>query len=705
MGFLDDKIGDVNKGLDALTGGNAAGGGAAEKVRYELDIPLDGDDQSSGTPVGKDASGGKANAVDTGIPVEFIHFSQVHHDSGHVFPHNKISPPDLPEAPEGHAIMFRDALQREAIMMHGFISSSLVVVKEATASQGGLQDVANMAGSLLGGGGGAKPPDPSKLDGFLDDLKSAADVVKPISITYPNTHDTGKKFHETRNKYIEFCDSLNAYYLKPPQENPAESMAKGVIANVPGIGKWINIIMRYAFKLQDVYLAVFLQIREDHERNIELAAHQLTIDAIKGKYAQYNLVYPVWFKKPESQTPVAPTGGGSNPFKPITDAVKSVTDEADSIKKDIYGFFGKNGEPEETPGSSQLGEIFGKMRGAAKDTSDAKQPPTTSESICSALDATLSDVGGLPKVMRSIVAKVNDANLGLLEEVYRRLMAVGMTDEIDAALLLEAGRRHLSGLVVDTAMDFAKGFMSGIPTGIHAQGMNLSAEDLLKKQIYEHLSKYTEPILKIAIGDLTGQMEAARKKAQAEKAQTMEVLLGRLPWLTALMFRNTFFPIWNLVVEEVFGKAAAPLKEALKAVNEPINKAKDTVDDIAEKKRKAEAVKKVADEQGLQAGTSGRNTDAYDHAMNDETPEGKAREEERARQKEAEEKKGELDEFYKKNDKEEKFPVTGREADGEGLPVTEEIASVVADPSPADSAASPPAGSPVPALPAAVPSF
>ena len=292
--------------------------------------------------------------------------------------------------------------------------------------------------------------------------------------------------------------------------------------------------MRYAFKLPDIYLAVFLQIRQDHERGIELAAHQITIDAIKSKYEKHNLTYAVWFKKPESQTP--PTGGN-----PITGAIQSVETEADSIKKDIYGFFGKDGEPDETPGSPNLGVIFGKLRGAAKDTSDAKQPPTAADSICAALYATLSDVGSLPNVMRSIVSKVNDANLALLEEVYRRLMGVGMTDEIDAGMLLEAGRRHLSGLVVDTAMDFAKGFMKGIPTSAHGFGVDLSAEDLLKKQIYDHLSKYTEPILKIAIGDLAGQMEASRKKAKAENAPTMEVLLGRLPWLTALMFRNTFF--------------------------------------------------------------------------------------------------------------------------------------------------------------------
>ena len=31
MGFLDDKISDVNKGLDALTGGAAGGSGAGGK--------------------------------------------------------------------------------------------------------------------------------------------------------------------------------------------------------------------------------------------------------------------------------------------------------------------------------------------------------------------------------------------------------------------------------------------------------------------------------------------------------------------------------------------------------------------------------------------------------------------------------------------------------------------------------------------------
>lgn len=209
---------------------------------------------------------------------------------------------------------------------------------------------------------------------------------------------------------------------------------------------------------------------------------------------------------------------------------------------------------------------------------------------------------------------------------------------------------------------------------MNVQGMNLDAGDLLKKQIYERLSKYTEPILKIAIGELAGQMEASRKKAKEGKAQTMEVFLGRLPYFTALMFRNTFFPIWNIVVEEVFGAVSPALKDALKAVNEPINKVKDRVDDTAEKKRRAEAVKDKALSEGMNAGTGGTNLDEYGEVMDTETPEGKARRE--AREK-ADREKNELDQYYKANDKDAEFPVTGREADGEGLEVTEEIPTVL----------------------------
>ena len=61
------------------------------------------------------------------------------------------------------------------------------------------------------------------------------------------------------------------------------------------------------------------------------------------------------------------------------------------------------------------------------------------------------------------------------------------------------------------------------------------------------------------MGDLASKLDAIRSTAQAQKAVSMEVYLGRLPYLEALLFRNTFFPMWDLLVQQVFGKATGPL--------------------------------------------------------------------------------------------------------------------------------------------------
>jgi hypothetical protein len=101
------------------------------------------------------------------------------------------------------------------------------------------------------------------------------------------------------------------------------------------------------------------------------------------------------------------------------------------------------------------------------------------------------------------------------------------------------------------------------------------------------LIHYVDPIIEYTIGDLAGQMEASRKKAEENDAQTMEVLLGRLPWLTALMFKNTFFPIWNLVVEKVFENISPQIAKVVSAVNGVFETAKNAVDTANDYKNRA----------------------------------------------------------------------------------------------------------------------
>ena len=203
------------------------------------------------------------------------------------------------------------------------------------------------------------------------------------------------------------------------------------------------------------------------------------------------------------------------------------------------------------------------------------------------------------------------------------------------------------------------------------------------------LNYFDDTVTYLTIGDLAGQIEASRKTAEKEKAATMEVLLGRLPWMVSLMFRNTFFPMWNLVAEEVFGTIAPPLKSALKEINSVLNKAKDGVDKVSEYKRRGEKVKDDAEKTKDDAssmsvslqdqGDLKKLKDDVDKTKDDantETDEGKARQAERDK---AEQEKNALDDFYKDNDKDKNFPVSARVADGEGVKVEEEIPSVLPD--------------------------
>jgi hypothetical protein len=473
----------------------------------------------------------------------------------------------------------------------------------------------------------------------------------------------------------------------------------------------------------DMYLAAYLELRKDHERNIELAVHKLTIQAIKGNYAKHLPVYPVWFKKPkdekadekkdEKYADKAPEF-----LKPIAGKADDAKEKAGQIANDIYEFAGGKNKPEATPGSDIIGAVFTKLAGGANKESTEDAPPTGSESIIKGLDATLSDIGGVPNFMKRVIAEVNQANLGLLEEVFRRLMAKEAGAEIDSRLLLESGRAHLThkfttlftklimGMIGDSVptpnMDVQGQKLTGEKSeddyAMNVGGKKLSAKELLAKQLNDKLGKYVEPIIQQTIGDLAGQLEASRKKAETEKAQTMEVFLGRLPWLTAMMFRNTFFPMWNLVAEEVFGSVAAPLKSALQAVNGGINKAKDNVDKAAEYNRRAKKLgddaTKLKDDSQKKLGTDkegqenirqlGTDVNQGRSDATDETEEGKKRREEREA---ADKEKQALNEFYEENDKDKEFPITARIIEGQGKKVAEEVESVLEAPKPATATA------------------
>jgi hypothetical protein len=77
------------------------------------------------------------------------------------------------------------------------------------------------------------------------------------------------------------------------------------------------------------------------------------------------------------------------------------------------------------------------------------------------MDTAMQDIHGIPEFVKKVMTKINDANLGLLEEVYARIMATGASGTIESQYLVEAGRRHLSKKIVAIMGDLAGGLLPG----------------------------------------------------------------------------------------------------------------------------------------------------------------------------------------------------------------------------------------------------
>jgi len=155
----------------------------------------------------------------------------------------------------------------------------------------------------------------------------------------------------------------------------------------------MQVVQRFLFKMFDIYLAVYLELRRNqdpekkddslmsHERNIERASHWLTIDAIKTNYETYELTFPIWFKK--SPAPEDGGGGGDpgQPFAAVVDKVnevkKDVEKKVDEVRKTSTTLPAPIQEPEETPGTAQMKAVFAILKGSQKKDSAAPPGPPT----------------------------------------------------------------------------------------------------------------------------------------------------------------------------------------------------------------------------------------------------------------------------------------------------------------------------------------
>lgn len=617
MGLMD-SVGSALDSVSSALGGAKKGPGAGdEPLSFCKGENLGSGDQDTG---GSYARGGGLGVANVGKVTEFIHFGYVHPDYSDKFGHDKLQDDvnqDLAQSTGAHAIMFRGALEREALLLNGFISACKSVLDECAGDKGAAGELMSAASDLLGGGGGkADTPTAADCGAFSQAVAAAAGKIKGDSVAYKDIHQAGI---DLRQAYLNYRAFLKKLTQKP------SGGGGGLLSGLPavggllpgGMGDIVNIIQGIAFKTFDIYKNLFANIAMSQEPKVAAACRHISVKAIQGRFSP---IFPVWFPKPESAKDNK--GGGND--KPtgigfVDDAygkAKGVKEDAERDVKAVKDFI--DGAPQkECPGDPFIDQAFGTQ---PPDPKDKEEPPKPQKAIADLIVSAFKNAipaDSLPGFLETIISEVSAMNAEFLREVYRVLMRSDPSQAIDKEALHGAARKRLLQKLINllvsqvSVLNKIKNFSAGVQSVDVSPGKFMDrGEDYLS----EKLAPAIDPILSIAIDNLGEKLEGARGKAHSAKAMTMEVYFGMFPWMLTLMFRDTFFPIWDLVVKETFGRLGGPLGGALSSADKFRKGSKGILDDVRDVTKKAEALKK-ASEQGLQVGTGGSNIDEYKKAL------------------------------------------------------------------------------------------
>ena len=608
MSFVSDALSTVSSALSGPAAAPAAAVPDSTPLYFKGDTIGQAPDGVGGAYPPNDKG-----AHDTGKVIELIHFGFVHPDYSTNFVHEKsiqddgdAQLPQVPATPGSRAVMYRGALERETLLLSGFVASTQTVLQEREKNEGagGLSgDAGQMIGaavsaasSLLGGGGSPAPGSgavqSSDLNSVNSKVKSVGGNVNVAAVTYTITHQAGEDLSQARANYRQVLQKV----CNPPAGQNASgggllNTLSSVTSAIPGAGPIFNTISGIATKVFDIYVAVYGQLATHCELAIEKACHDVTIDAITNNKSP---IFPVWFYKPadggsqdSSAQPDQPLldsskGDFGNQFSNLPGQVKNKAEDAGAQMAHKF----LDVPTDDYPAAPQVDAAF--ATDAPKPAKD--QPPAPAAQAGTLAAQAFSSALGfdLPDFVKTIVAEIMETDVDLLRQIYKQLLPWDHSQAIPADELLQAGRAALLDRVLDLLVsnisvlgDLQKQAagqkLFTPPDGKPVTGgeaMN-KAGDFGKSELTDKLAPGLDPILKFAMGDLAGKLDALRSTAQGQKAVSMEAYLGRLPYLEALLFRNTFFPIWDLLVQQVFGNAAGPLSGYLNSAGAFYKGAKD----------------------------------------------------------------------------------------------------------------------------------
>ncbi|MCX6625595.1 MAG: hypothetical protein NTY38_31945 [Acidobacteria bacterium] len=440
-------------------------------------------------------------AADMGAPIEFIHFGWVFPDSSANFVHKTAIKDDerteLPEGPGSRAIMFRAGVEREAVLLNGFISTTADILKEKEDSEGGLGQVLGAVGDLLGGGGGATAAAPKAADcnPFNDKVRSAATSVNIAAIPYKPIHKAGMDLHQARANYRAF--------LKKLKEKPGGDSSPGLLSNVsalagslPGVGGIFSTISGIATKAFDIYVGFYTKLAWEQETVIEAACRKITIAAIEGNA---KLIYPVWAPVPD-----APAAAGSGSSLPgfLGSAVNTVT----STVNDVKDFLGDT-PPKDCPGAAYLGNAFSLAPDAPKD----QPPPPPKELASFVADAFKEQIPAIPDFAITVIVDVQKITLDFTKGAFDALMQRDPTQPIDEEAMFASGRRLMLDRLVNLLVSQVSFLKTAREFSVGVQGTDVSADKFLGKGLDElnrELGPKLDPVLEFAMKGFEAELRS-----------------------------------------------------------------------------------------------------------------------------------------------------------------------------------------------------
>lgn len=620
------------------------------------------------TPSPGDGPPAGSSAVALNAKIEFIHFGKVHLDARKTFGGmadlTDDIPMDLSTVRDNRAILYRAALEREAVLLAGIAKSVEAALAEKDQKEGGIGDMLTAAKDLIGGVGGTKTQAAAAdMKPFIAKIDEAWTLINNPAVDYASIHDAGMKLHVVRANLLSYLhEQLDKQKSKKEGEKEEEGPA-GIISQIPMIGSEIPIpgpigtaitwMQKITGKLYDVQTAMIFGLTIGMQPAIESAAHAITLDALKEKRTP---IFPCWYEAPPpaddaAGPPLADIDPGkmltgnilskaAAPVKSVTDKVNSGINDATKKPMEIIDFLSKDVVP--SPGHPFLDEAFQVATGAEGLFGGTEK--LSKVAVAAFYSAITDDMPGFMKgFVEDLLAYVFSVCIEFLRAVYRVLVSIPDSRPLSTPELVAAGSAHLLMHLIDYALeklgldDLLGKLELPMPKLPSLPGINwptgnkdgkLSAAPIiaaLKEMLVEKIRPAMDPVVEFAMSGLAARLNAQRAWATS-KAMTMEVHLAQLPTELALMFRNLFGPLWKLLTDTIMGAVSDALKEVLGPASDALDmgegalgKASGFISDVQKKAQEAQAyAKNVEDKAGklmdslsqVSIGTS--NPDGFD---------------------------------------------------------------------------------------------